>query len=539
MKSSLPKRRLIPKWRPIARTLESPEVIPAGKPTSSIAPTGSDRHQFELARRDWEAEGTQGHFGDLLAFSIHPEFSSEVVSIARGAMERGFEPTGTQARLIKALANDEPLDERVVDSAVQFRTRTRELRQLLRVAPNNPLALVDFAQLQLATGKQRSAERALDSAAQLLPHSKVVARTKARFLVHTGDFEAALAVIRRHPKVQQDPWLMASEIALSDLAGRPSESIRRGRRVLLDKTEHPRQLSELAGAIASADLAVGQLKSARAMLRLALRAPTDNVVAQALTEQRASGVVVDSPAANQLVLDSSEASLFSAWTKGAVQQAEAFARSWHNEEPFSSRPIQFIASLHSFRREYEDASRWLRSGLLADPNDSGLAVTLAYTLAASGKLNASEKLVGQLRRHSDIAPFLLATEGLIALRRSHFEMANRLYRAAMEDFRKSGRLDLEALCIAHYAKSAAELDLPFARALQSEAVELELKAPTQDSKLVLASVGTILDTSGKDEVAALRRTGQWQFDPVNNSLTRVERLTSPGAPPVIFVPKKN
>jgi tetratricopeptide (TPR) repeat protein len=532
MRSSLPRRRLIPRWRPTIETLGTAEARPLYE--RAPTPVYQDDEAFERSLAELTATPTPGHVGDVLAFSIHSDLVPQVVEATRHAVTKGVELTSTQKALLESLQGGGS-DRGTAASASghPLQPRIQGLRRLLCLAPDNALVLLDFAQLQLATGKADVARRALRTALGLAPSSRLATRTFARFLVHMDRADEALSLVRRHARVDTDPWLMATEIALADLAETSSQQLTRARRLLKSKEIAPSQLAELAGAVASAELYSGQVKAARENLRQALTAPTDNVLAQAVTEQQWTGIRLDDPAVSRAMRHANEAALFAAWNASDTETAEAKARAWHEEEPFSSRPIQFLSTLYSLKGDYGTAKNWVELGLRADPKDEGLLANHAFTLASSGKLKQAEQVVRRLLSSGGarIRPYVTATQGLVALHRGNAEQANRLYRTAMDEFRKAARPDLVALCMAHYAKAAVEMDLESAEMLVLEAIELEKQASNQDVRLLLASFG--VDAKHDDSSSGLRRTSQWIFDRESNSLMEKKGITARGAPSVV------
>ena len=283
---------------------------------------------------------------------------------------------------------------------------------------------------------------------------------------------------------------MASEIALAELAGRDSALLNVGRRMIRTSSRSSRQLAELAGVLASRELREGSLKEARSHLRLALEQPTDNVVAQAMMEARQMGVRLDEPAIVQAVSRSAEAQLLQAWMAAARTVSEAHALRWHAEEPFSSRPLQFLTSLYALQGEYRKALEWVQKGLIADPDDLGLISNLSIAQAAVGDEVAAEASIKRARslRTAGLEPFFKATEGLIALRRKKFDVARTLYREAEQTLLNDGRESVAALCVAHYAKFAVEYGAADADALRQEAQQKVEKAPTIDGLIMLGKL---------------------------------------------------
>jgi hypothetical protein len=102
MKSNLPLRRLIPKWRPFASTLRAFDAAPlGGRNVDSLVP---DYDEFDQAIRRWKETQTTGALGDLLSFGIHHELSDRVAALGHDALKTAVSLTDVQRLLITDLA---------------------------------------------------------------------------------------------------------------------------------------------------------------------------------------------------------------------------------------------------------------------------------------------------------------------------------------------------------------------------------------------------------------------------------------------------
>lgn len=543
MKSSLPTRRLIPRWRSSASTLDQVEATSTAQklPTRGIEENAA---RLDEAIAEWRTTNSPGMLGEILSFSVDPRLLPRVVEIGYEAIRASAPTTPIQEALIhglgKAQTDTEPFLAVVPDegsSLHPFQQRIRQLRSLLRMAPDNPLALLDFAQLQAAVGKNRAAERSLRVALSLTPSNRTVLRTLARFLVHTGRPDEGHRLLRRHERTPTDPWLMASEIALADAAGATAEFLGKGKRLLQDKgLWHPAHSTELAGVVAMAELNSGNLKRAREAQRRALLAPNDNVVAQAVDFESAFGIALDTPPVTRAITAASEALLLQAWSEGNPDQVEKYAQAWHAEEPFSSRPIQMLTALYAFRGQFERAASWAKAGLLTDPSDRGLLINLAYTLAKWGATEQAEDAIHRLRHlhQKTTEPFALATEGLISYQRGDFEGGDRLYDAAVQLFDRAKQPEVAAYCRINQALSALDCQHPNLEGVLSQANSVFRRHPSRDSLMLLKT----RSISGIEPVVAAsqerRRVSQWVFDPTTNTLTETPGVTPVGANAIVF-----
>ncbi len=269
MKSDLPARRLIPKWRPIAAALQTPDAVPI--PIGPARKLVGDQVEFDRAVTHWRQTKTPGALGDLLSFGVHQELADKVAALGYEAVNTGAAVTPVQKLLISDIAKHQGLIPTPFEGAVPsnddhhpFQGPIRAVRALLKASPNNALALLDYAQFQAAVGRVGRAERAIRTALALHPDNRLVLRTAARFFVHAGKADVGHVLIRRHARTAVDPWLMASEIALADAARVPSQFLSKGKRFLFDHKKMAAGLiTELAGAVSMAELANGNLKRAR------------------------------------------------------------------------------------------------------------------------------------------------------------------------------------------------------------------------------------------------------------------------------------
>ncbi len=540
----LPRRRLIPKWRTIATTLESAE---AGSHKSAATPKPQgDAEELQRSIANWRQERTPGFLGDVLAHSIHKELIPQVLDVSLEARRRGDPMTVVQSTLIEELlatSGEALIALGAVEASVPvdhpYQAGIQRLRALLSSNPNNGLAWLDLAQFQAAQGKTKSAERSILSALTLAPDNRTVIRTAARFWVHANQHDLAHQLVRRHQRTASDPWLMASEIALADLAGVPSVFLAKGKRFIVDNAKfNPAHLTELSGVIADEEFKAGQLKRAREAFRKALQVPNDNMIAQAIEHQARFGVVLESPQINQALARSHEAQVIKAWSDREPDLAERHGKAWHNEEPFSSRPIQFLSSLYLFKGEYENSERWIKVGLGADPSDRGLLINLAFLHARAGRGSDMTSVLRRLRNaHGDANPFAKATEGLFEYSQGRFETGDHLYNEAVEEFTKTRRPALAAYGRLFQTLYAYDFGNP-----KSEEIARRAKQPleehwTPDVAMFLhlrTQSNLTAHTLEHEQNLGLRRMSQLVYDPVKNTLTVKDGITARGAKPVVI-----
>lgn len=546
MKLSLPQRRLIPRWRPIAATLKTTEALSTERRVNEEF--SGEPEYLDKAISHWRETKAPGMLGEVLSFSVHPNLLQKVIEIGHEAIKAGAPITVVQSMLIHDLSAEKVADLLVeagtdpTGESRPFQQPIKRLRALLRSAPDNTLALLDYAQLQVAVGKPKAAEKALRTALNLAPNNRLVIRTTARFLLHCQEPKLAHRLIQHHARTPSDPWLMASEIALADVANIKSSFLSKGKRFLLDQSKFsPKHLTELAGVIAIEEMMSGNVKKAREMQRMALLAPNDNVIAQAMDQEKVFGIHLDSPAAIKALSASNEALAIQALSNFKPESMTLHSLAWHAEEPFSSRPIQLLSTSYAYMGEFEKAEQWSYAGLIANPEDCGLLIGMAYTKAQLGNISEAESIIRKLR-HIDFKradPYCKATEGLIAYQQKQFDIGDSLYDLAVSMFNQKKQEDVGAFCRLHQILSAMDYGHPRADEIERKA-KLALEAhPSADSYMLLKIRSTLNIVDTKADITKKRRLSQWVFDPSTNSLTERHGITSIGAQPLIILDRKS
>jgi Putative Zn-dependent protease, contains TPR repeats len=537
VKASLPPRRLIPRWRRTSATLNLPEATYSVGKRSNLVALDTDR--FERVLEEWKESPTTGLLGDLLSFSVDPSLAPAVIEVAEKALAEGFHLSPAQRLIVLSLTGEESerlvipgaLGTGVCNPAIQ--RQVAEIRRILSVNYANPLVLLDLAQFQVASGQAKRAERTVLSALSLSPYNRVIIRTLARLYVHMSKPDKAHALIKGHVLTPTDPWLMASEVSLADLSGSSSRFASKGFRFVRDKAASSADLTELAGALGVSELKAGSVGRARDMFRLALTNPNDNVIAQAVTHQSSLGFHLDQPVLREAISTAQEAQLLIAWNSLRVDVAEQNALMWHDEEPFSSRPLQFLTALYAVQKRYTEAENLALRGLIADPDELALLANYAYALASSGKLDAADRVLQKMLSvgHGRYDAIALATKGLVALKRGQLALGDALYSEAMGAFRSRKEFSFEALCQAYYARAAQDVGHPEAHEILLRAEALYQKHGTSDAAIVLRQLDPSLEAPKEEE--ATRRLNQWVFDKKTDSLISRPGVSRPGAPPLI------
>lgn len=517
----------------MSATLELREAQPVGKGQNNAI--ASDRDGLERAIADWRESPTAGHLGDVLSFSIASDCVERVQEITTEALAKGHQATEPQRSLMHSLVEESAADGPQTDEIggicnPHVQLRVQQIRKVLRLNPANPLVLLDFAQLQIASGNAKRAERSISSALSLSPNNRLVLRTAARFFTHIDEVERGHRLLARHARTPTDPWLMASEIALAQVSGRASKFARPG---MVYANQHKRahsEISELTGALGGLELFHGNARKARDLFRLALINPNDNVIAQAITDRRVLALDLNQPEQRSAAQGTVEAKALLAWESLNINEASINGHGWHGEEPFSSRPLQFLTSLYAASGKYPEVIALAKRGLISDPRDAALMANLGYAYGCVGELEKAEHFSRRAAAINPVGvgPQTVATLGLVAMKRGNFDAADDLYQSALKSFASSNDRIMQAICYAYYARTAFDSDHPDFERIATEAVEVYKRASSADAAIVLQQLKQNIEAPVLED--PVRRLGQWVFDPLRNEVVHKSGVTQPGAP---------
>lgn len=535
MNRLLPTRRLVPRWRNSTFAVHQPDMLGLVKPMARPAAFGADVDEVHRAMAAWKSSQAIGDLADVLSYGVDPKQRSLLMEPANAALRHpGATPT---MRLVAQEVLHEGSSVAEVWRTAPEAEGIRHMRGLLRIAPNDVVALVDLAQHHLAVGKPKSAYRALATANQLSPNSVHVIRALTRYWIHLEQPDRAHAFIKSTAMLSVDPWLMASEIATAQVAKVSSVQLRRAQRALAVKSFKPSEVGELAGAVGGMELYHGNFKEARSLFRLALENPNDNVLAQAITNQEFIGIEVDEQIMKRAPNGLFEGRALKAMLATDFEAAARFTACWSAEEPFSSRPRLLQSFVCGALGEFETALEAADGGLVSDPTDLSLRGNRAYALAALGRLSEAELELRALESKDDVdqRPFTWATRGMVKLLTGDSASGLKLYEAALEEFTRRKQEDFGTTCLAFMARTAAVAGIEQRDRILQRTVERYSRFPSHAAAVILK---TLKQSVGAVGSAPLRRVVQWEWDSQSNSLVERRELTRRGASSVVVATRK-
>lgn len=418
-------RRVIPRWRPFRVTLSLDELSTAFKPTISR----ELRLSLSAARRDW---------------LNRRDVESAIELVHTAALLDQLEETQDAIDLILATDDLPELvkkstslrdDDVIPDVSLNARVRIAELKAAVRSWPRDATLWTDLALLYCTFGLDEKANKCLLVARNIVPDNRYVLRCSTRFHVHNDDPGGALHLLRRSARGRHDPWLIAAEVAASQIAGRSPTYTKVGMRLLESQRFSDGEISELAASLGTVEVESGKIRRAKKLFDVSAKLPNDNVKAQF---QWLRGAHRGALPSRQIDLNGKldhEARAWDHQKEEEWQQAINSCWQWGADEPFSDRPYllgSFIAI--EALGDATQAEKLARMGLSANADEVYLHNNLAVALAYQGELQKAEESWKLARRRAsggDEEGTLRATAGLLHYRRGNVEAGRKEYMAAI------------------------------------------------------------------------------------------------------------
>lgn len=289
-----------------------------------------------------------------------------------------------------------------------------------------------------------------------------------------GRPEEAHDLLLRSPATKTDPWLLAAEISISEVSERTPRFAKVGRTLLDNGGISPRQMTELAGAVATLEMVSGAHKRSRKLFGQSLKDPTGNSLAQAEWATPFIGTTLVSESSFTSVMEASEATAFHAYMREDYAAVPPACEMWATEEPYSIRPFEFGATVASFGGDHEQAVQLAMRGLAMRAGAPKLVGTLVFCHASIGNLDDAEQLLDAVdwTATDETSQYVaLANRGLIAFRRGLPEEGRARYTAAISGFQRAADRGSAAAAKVYLAREEALLGQPGAGKLVEEATK--------------------------------------------------------------------
>lgn len=355
--------------------------------------------------------------------------------------------------------------------------RIAELRGLLQIYPRSPLLHLDLARHQLTLGQTKKAKLSVAAALTLGRHHRATLRAAARFFVCINQSDRAYRLIRDAEETRHDPWLLAAEISIGQIAGKSPTHWRIAKDFLGRAAVAPLHLSELATAAATIEMLDGNMKDAKKLFRQGLLAPTENALAQACWADGRTGTGLAAQFGHPVEGNQAfEAEYFKAYFKGDMQSAMECGQQWFYFEPFATNAITAAAHVAGLLDDYAAVEKFATMGLHGHHNSANLRNNLLYAKISGGALFEGDdddviesrirKVVEELRSYIDTGGWngvhAMANLGLLAFRIGQPNDGRTIYERTIEVAQRVGYPQQAATASIFFAREAILSGVPWA-----------------------------------------------------------------------------
>ena len=340
-------------------------------------------------------------------------------------------------------------------------------------------------------------------AVQLAPHNRYVSRCAARFFIHDNDPARARKILIDNGWMRSDPWLLASEIAVTSVMERTSRFIKEGRQLILSDNYSPYSSSELCFAICKEDRKAGKRRDWQKMFSLGLRNPNDNCLAQAEYIVKQETRMRFDYGRYNAVNRKYEADTRNFYGLGRYEDAFISSVNWMQDYRFSHEPIAFAFNIScTFLKKYDYSTAIINHWLKTHPQDYAMTNNLIYVLGLADQTEEAERQLAkinvtqQLKERLENGICLLATSGLIEYRKGNIEEGRKLYQLSIDTAKKMRERDLagkarlnmireEVHCVSDYDPSILnELDtLSTGNKAETEQLKKDIRKEVEEKKL--------------------------------------------------------
>ncbi|MBN9533473.1 MAG: hypothetical protein J0H10_08960 [Alphaproteobacteria bacterium] len=446
------KRNVIPRWRSLERTPS--DELAASDISHHPVNASAQQERLRFLYERWRSQPSLVNAAEVIDCAVLVKSPLLAIGPAKAILDSDAMPA---TKVVAKFVLDGPdiIDlesDRAEGTKTDIGKKIRTLKIRAANEPRNALIWLEKARLHTLVGDTANGKLAIRRAFGCAPESRYVLRALTRFMVHIGDGEEGLKILRRSKRLKNDPWLQAAEIALADTLDKHPVSIRAARNLLADNSLPPVSLSELAAALGTIEVREGN-RRARKYLKQSLRDPTENALSQAFWVRDEFDLSVPIKHDMLAMKGAFEARVQAALETKKWSEAIVNCRRWLSDEQFSIRAAtcgSYIAS--SLLWSSEVTLEFCEQGLIANPDEQMLLNNKVVALCRLGRLGeaktALQRLTSLSGRNQD--SHLLATTGLYHFSSGNFSEGRQCYFRAVEKARSNRLGDVEFRAIAHW-----------------------------------------------------------------------------------------
>lgn len=416
---------VIPKWVSFSKATESLELsIPRKEPFELNSFT---RRQLEEDYLDFKDSPTPHKASDLMGSALVIGELDIAEEAAKFVLHKSNleEPTKSLSRKIL-------MDREADINILKINIQISKAKSFLFNYPKHSIGWIEIARLYTIKGQIKKAKRAAFVALNLSPSDRYIVRSAARFYIHIGELETALYFIKNALNDSPDPWIKAMDISVSNRLNKGIGSPKR----LLPANPSFKEIfhhSELFESFGMLELNTGNIRRAKKNFRVAWTNPSESVIRHGewVIRNELPGLKDD------IELDISQSHEALSWHlfyNYQLKEALESVIEWELDEPYSASPYLIGSSIAISQNDYDNAIKFAKRGLSANPSHFMLYNNLCYSLINAERLDEAEeylKKVKSFTREEDLL-FYHATTGLYTFKRGDFKKGRELYLKSIE-----------------------------------------------------------------------------------------------------------
>ena len=317
---------------------------------------------------------------------------------------------------------------------------------MINYNPNNPLAWLNISREYAIVGEKEKSRKCMLTALHLAKDHRWITRTAARAFVHYDEKDIAHSIILKSSNLKNDPWLIATEMAVARLNDKETKFWKAGKK-LLDSGLDAIHKTELASSFGTLELLDGATKKAKGYFKQSLINPNKNSLAQAKWAERRNGIKNLVQVSQAQKHNAYEAQYWEAYTQKNMTAALSYAQSWLKEEPYSSGPPMAISYLAALLDDYELINSTTDKGLIANPDNTTLKLNRIFAWVATldvGHITNKDAVSAEryIKELKDIikdsqwydSAHAMANIGMLSYRLGNLEQGRQRYEKAAEYF---------------------------------------------------------------------------------------------------------
>ena len=483
------RRLLIPRWRSLSLSIATKELAHP-RSVSDSAHLQSDSQDLIDKLIAWELDPNVVTAGELLGASLVEGKSSKLRQVAEFLGSENSTATSSLRTLAnRALQQTEEESSFSQEPIANIQQIKRQWRRRTRTYRDNALAWVELSLLDLIGGKKKSSKRSMLVALSLAPSNRHVLRSASRLFIHLDDVERAYDLVAKCDATKSDPWLIAAEISIANLVDRNARYFAQGRRIVKNAGLDPRQISELAGALATLELEAGRHRKARKYFRQSVLDPTGNALAQAEWASPSFNYQLITNWKTAIQSEGFEANVLRLLHREHFSRASYLCLLWWKTEPYSVRPLEIASSSTSVTSDHLRSIEIVEKGLKIRSDSSVLLNNYAFALAHLGRFKEANQVLRRINKDNSNSWFISeANRGLLAMRQGKHDSGLAYYRNAIDGFRTLRERRLADVARIYLARESSLVSSPQAKQLLQEAREARkrLNTATHDHVLMEA-----------------------------------------------------